>query len=78
MYHNLHVVVVLNKYKSNEIAVERGFMEGHCPSMAAFVVALIPLMYALEEKIEGIETASIGNQKMKMFADDLKLFFRKN
>ena len=77
MYHNLHVVVVLNKYKSNEIAVERGFMEGHCPSMAAFVVALIPLMYALEEKIEGIETASIGNQKMKMFADDLKLFLGK-
>ena len=76
MYHNLHVVIVLNKYKSNKIDVKRGFLEGHCPSMAAFVVSLIPLMSALEEKLTGIEAAGIGNQKIKLFADDLKVFIR--
>ena len=77
MYYDLHVIVVVNRYKSNKIAVKRGFMEGHCPSMAAFVVSVIPLMIALEEKIEGIETNSLGMQKLKMFADDLKLFLNK-
>ena len=76
MYNNLHVVIVLNKFKSNKINVKRGFLEGHCPSMAAFVVSLIPLMHALEERLDGIETAGIGRQKIKMFADDLKLFLR--
>merc|ERR1719317_968716 len=76
MYHDLHVVIVLNKYKSNKIDVKRGFLEGHCPSMAAFVVSLIPLMSALEEKLTGIEAAGIGNQKIKLFADDLKVFLR--
>ena len=76
MYYNLHVVIVLNKFKSNKINVKRGFLEGHCPSMAAFVVSLIPLMHALEERLDGIETAGIGRQKIKMFADDLKVFLR--
>ena len=55
MYADLYVVIVLNKCKSNKIEVKRGFMEGHCPSMAAFVVSLIPLMTALEDKLQGIE-----------------------
>ena len=74
MYHDLHVVIVLNKFKSNKLKVKRGFLEGHCPSMAAFVVSLIPLMHVLEEKMKGIETARIGTQKIKLFADDLKVF----
>ena len=47
----------------------------HPPSMAAFVVSLIPLMYYLEEKIVGITTLDQKNHKIKLFADDLKLFF---
>ena len=34
-------------------------------------------MIALEEKIEGIETNSLGMQKLKMFVDVSKLFFNK-
>ena len=56
MYKDLYVVIVLSKYRSNKIYVERGFMEGHPPSMAAFVVSMIPLMYATEEKMAGIVT----------------------
>ena len=77
MYYDLNVMVVINNYKSNKIPVKRGFMEGHCPSMAAFVVSLIPLMIVLEDKLEGIEVTEIGIQKIKMFADDLKVFLRK-
>ena len=32
MYKDLYVIIVLNKYKSDKIYVERGFMEGHPPS----------------------------------------------
>ena len=74
MYKDLYVVIVLNRYKSDKIYVKRGFMEGHPPSMAAFVVSLIPLMHALEEKVVGIVTPNGKNHKLKMFADDLKLF----
>ena len=49
-------------------------MEGHPPSMAVFVVSLIPLMYSLEEKLTGIVTLDQRNHKLKLFADDLKLF----
>ena len=75
MYNNLGVVVVINKYKSDILKVERGFMEGHPPSMAAFVVSIIPLMIALEGKLTGIKTYS-KNHKLKGFADDLKLFLK--
>ena len=44
------------RYKSEKIYVKRGFMEGHPPLMAAFVVALIPMMIALEEVMSGIVT----------------------
>ena len=50
-------------------------MEGHPPSMAAFVVGLIPLMIELEQKINGIQTWDNKTHKLKLFADDLKLFF---
>ena len=74
MYRDLHVVIVLNKYKSNQISVKRGFMEGHPPSMAAFVVSLVPLMLALEEEVQGIVTNGSKRHKIKLFADDLKMF----
>ena len=74
MYKDLYVVIVLNKYKSDKIYVERGFMEGHPPSMAAFVVSLIPMMLVLEEKLKGLTTPDNKIHKYKMFADDLKLF----
>jgi hypothetical protein len=54
----------------------RGFMEGHPPSMAAFVVSLIPLMHSLEERLTGIVTLNAKTHKLKMFADDLKLFIK--
>ena len=76
MYKDLYVIIVLNKYKSDKIYVERGFMEGHPPSMAAFVVSLIPLMYSLQEKLTGIVTLNAKTHKLKMFADDLKLFIK--
>ena len=76
MYNQLNVVIVLNKYKSNKIKVERGFMEGHPPSMAAFVVSLIPMMVSLEEKLQGIQEDGIKKHKIKMFADDLKCFLK--
>ena len=43
--------------------------------MAAFVVAIIPLMMALESEISGITISDGSIHKLKVFADDLKLFF---
>ena len=74
MYRKLGVMVVINKYKSDILQVKRGFMEGHPPSMAAFVVAIIPLMKALEMVVFGITTPDDQVHKVKVFADDLKLF----
>ena len=52
--------------------VERGFMEGHPPSMAAFVVSMIPLMKNLEEILTGVRIE--GKQhRIKLFVDDMKL-----
>ena len=39
MYSDLHIVIVVNQYKSEKIFIHRGFMEGHPPSMAAFVIS---------------------------------------
>ena len=69
-------MIVINRYKSEKIHIERGFMEGHAPSMAAFVIALIPLMTSLEEGMTGIVTPDDKCHKVKMFADDLKLFIK--
>ena len=44
MYKNLGIVIVIKQCKSEKIKAERGFMEGHPQSMAAFVVSIIPLM----------------------------------
>ena len=41
MYEDLSINIVVNKYRSDKIIVQRGFMEGHPPSMAAFVISLI-------------------------------------
>ena len=76
MYRDLYVVIVVNKYKSEKILVQRGFMEGSPPSMAAFVVSLIPFMSKLEEKMTGISTSVDKVHKIKLFADDLKIFIR--
>ena len=74
MYSELFIVLVINRYKSEKIFIHRGFMEGHPPSMAAFVISLIPLMCSLEEVMVGIKTPDDKNHKIKMFADDLKVF----
>ena len=74
MYSDLHVKIVVNKYMSEKIFVQRGFMEGSPPSMAAFVVSLIPFMKELEENLKGIVTANGKVHKIKLFADDLKTF----
>ena len=74
MYADLSVAIVLNKFKSDSISVERGFMEGHPPSMAAFVIGLIPMMKVLEERLVGIVDAEGKNHRIKLFADDMKVF----
>ena len=78
MYNELGIMIVINKFKSEVLKVERGFMEGHPPSMAAFVMAIIPLMIALESVISGITISDGSTHKLKVFADDLKLFLKKN
>ena len=42
--------------------------------MAAFVVSIIPLIYAIEEQMSGIVTSNGKMHRIKLFADDLKLF----
>ena len=74
MYHRLGVMIVINRYKSDILEVKRGFMEGHPPSMAAFVITMIPLMKAIEKVVSGIITPDDQIHKVKVFADDLKLF----
>ena len=74
MYKDLSVTIVMNSYKSLPIKVERGFMEGSPPSMAAFVLCLAPLMLALEDVLGGIKTGDGELHKIKAFADDMKLF----
>ena len=76
MYKDLAILIVINRYKSDKIYNERGFLEGHPPSMGAFVISLIPLMIALEEVMSGIVTAENKCHKIKMYADDLKAFIK--
>ena len=73
MYKELKVIVKVNRGKSEETSVERGLMGGHPPSMAAFVLVLIPLMIILERILQGIEV-ECKRHKLKGFANDLKLF----
>ena len=75
MYTDLTVEIRVNQGRSGRIMVERGFMEGHPPSMAAFVLQLVPLTYALEEVITGIKVNE-KIHKVKSFADDVKLFLK--
>ena len=75
MYQDLYVLIVLNRCRSNPIFVKRGFMEGHSASMAAFVVSLLPLMVYVEERLGGIYTSG-KRHKIKMFADDMKVFLQ--
>ena len=51
-------------------------MEGHAPSMGAFVIAAAPFGHALEEVLEGIETNDGVLHKVKAFADDAKVFLK--
>ena len=76
MYNELFIVIVINKFKSEKIYIKRGFMEGHPPSMAAFVISLVPLMLSLEGVMSGIITPDDKCHKIKMFADDLKAFIK--
>ena len=74
MYKNLGIMLVINNVRSDVMKVKRGFMEGHPPSMAAFVVGMIPLMKSLEDKLTGIKVDEGERHKIKLFADDMKLF----
>ena len=74
MYKELYIVIVINRCKSEKIRNERGFLEGHPPSMLAFVISLIPMMLSLEEVMSGIVTRDGKCHKIKLFADDLKGF----
>ena len=74
MYKNLGIMLVINNVRSDVMKVKRGFMEGHPPSMAAFVVGMIPLMKSLEDKLMGIKVDEGERHKIKLFADDMKLF----
>ena len=76
MYDNLCISVVVNKWISDKISVKRGFMEGHAPSMGAFVLAMAPLGYVLEEALEGIITPDGTKHTVKAFADDVKLVLK--
>ena len=76
MYKELFIVIVINKFKSAKIQNERGFLEGHPPSMVAFVISLIPMMMSLEEVMSGIVTSDKKCHRIKLFADDLKVFIR--
>ena len=44
--------------------------------MAAFVISIIPMMTTLEEILSGIATKDGKCQKIKIFADDLKVFLK--
>ena len=66
-------MVKINNVLSDPISVERGFMEGHPPSMPAFVMQMIPLIYHLENSVKGIMVNG-KIHKVKAFADDVKLF----
>ena len=76
MYKELFIVIVINKFKSAKIQNERGFLEGHPPSMVAFVISLIPMMMSLEEVMSGIVTSDKKCHRIKLFADDLKVFIK--
>ena len=75
MYKNLGIIIVINKCKSERIAIERGLMEGHPASMGGFVIAMVPLMNVMESVMEGLVVEG-KNHKIKMFADDLKGFIK--
>ena len=77
MYKDLYVYIVINRFRSERIFIKHGFMEGHPPSMAAFVCSLIPLMITIEEELAGIRTPDLKIHKIKLFADDMKLFISK-
>ena len=67
MYSDLYIIIVINKYKSDKVFIKRGFMEGHPPSMAAFVISMIPMMTdAIEEKMTGIVTPDDKIHKIKL------------
>ena len=70
MYKDLYINIVINKYKSERVYIKRGFMEGHPPSMAAFVVSMIPMMNMLEENLTGITTPDSQTHK-KLFLSKL-------
>lgn len=74
MYQNLGINIVLNKWKSSKILNLRGVMEGHGPSSFLFVVAVIPLILDLQNKLKGINIGDNINHSVKGFMDDLKCF----
>ena len=76
MYEGLAIKIVVNGAKSGKIHIRRGFMEGHPPSMPAFVTAIIPLLIVLEKNLDGIKLSNGMTKKIFSFADDMKLMLR--
>ena len=76
MYEGLAIIIVVNGAKSAKIHIRRGFMEGHPPSMPAFVTAIIPLLVFLERNMKGITLSNGMTKKIFSFADDMKLMLR--
>ena len=76
MYNNLKVKIKINEGLSNSIKIEKGFMEGHPPSMAAFVTQIIPLFSALEKVLDGIKIRN-QTERLKGFADNVKVIIRR-
>ena len=74
MYQNLGINIVLNKWKSSKILNLQGVMEGHAPRSFLFVVAVIPLILDLQNRLKGIKIGGNINHSVKGFMDDLKCF----
>ena len=76
LYNNLNIIINMNGIRSAEISNGRGFLEGHPPSMLAYVISTIPFIRAHESKFVGIK---VENRifKLRSYADDLKLFLNK-
>ena len=73
LYKDLGIIINVNGYRSNVILNKRGFMEGHPPSMMAYVISTIPLINALETKLTGIKVFNTLFCS-RSFADDTKIF----
>ena len=74
MFRNIGILISFNKCKSSVIQNTRGFLEGSPPSMLTWVLASMPLIIAIENRIQGITLRDGRVFKSKNYADDQKIF----